>query len=125
MYQLIQTAPLRWPDPKKHGISISEQAKDLISRLLEKDRKKRLGQKGDLDEVLGHEFFKGVDHDALLKRMVKAEFIPTVDESGINNFDEDITRQMAEESIIPQEAMAKIKQAEENFNDFGFSQHKE
>jgi len=43
MYQLIQQAPLRWPDPVKHKISVSDNAKDLISKLLNKDRKKRLG----------------------------------------------------------------------------------
>jgi serine/threonine protein kinase len=61
MYQLIQQAPLRWPDPAKHGITITEDAKDLISTLLHKDRKQRLGHKSDVDEVLAHPFFKGLD----------------------------------------------------------------
>jgi hypothetical protein len=43
MYHLIQQAPLRWPDPVKHQINISEDAKDLITMLLSKDRKTRLG----------------------------------------------------------------------------------
>jgi hypothetical protein len=52
---------LRWPDPVKHQINVSEDAKDLITLLLSKDRKTRLGQKGDADEVLAHRFFKGID----------------------------------------------------------------
>ncbi len=33
MYYLIQHAPIRWPDKEKHGISVSEEAKDLITRV--------------------------------------------------------------------------------------------
>ena len=43
MYYFIQHAPIRWPDKEKHGLSVSEEAKSLISGLLEKDRKHRLG----------------------------------------------------------------------------------
>lgn len=97
----------------------------MISKLLEKDRKKRLGQKGDVDEIMGHDFFKGVDKDALLARSMKAEFIPTVDDSGINNFDAEITGQLPEESVIDQNVMKKIREAEASFDNFGFSSQKE
>ena len=43
MYLLIQQAPLKWPDPVRHKIMVSDEAKDLITMLLQKDRKKRLG----------------------------------------------------------------------------------
>ena len=33
MYYFIQHAPIRWPDREKHGLSVSEEAKDLISRV--------------------------------------------------------------------------------------------
>ena len=121
MYQLIQQAPLRWPDPVKHGIHVSEEAKDLITSLLMKDRKKRLGQKGDCDEVLAHPFFSGLDMDKLLEREIKAEFCPQIDNTGLNNFDSDITQEKPEESHVPAEVLEKIKKAEDNFKDFGFS----
>lgn len=120
MYVLIQQAPLRWPDPVKHGITVSEAAKDLISRLLEKDRKKRLGQKGGVDEILAHEFFKGVNFDDIITKKVKAEFIPEVDKSGLNNFDEEITRSQAAESLVDKDLLAKIKGQEESFKEHGF-----
>ena len=88
MYQLIQQAPLRWPDPVKHKINVSDDAKDLITKLLLKDRKERLGQKGDADEVLGHKFFQGMDLKKLLDRKLPADFIP--DENYIKNFDSEI-----------------------------------
>ena len=52
----------------KHKIHVSDTAKDLITRLLHKDRKKRLGQTGDVDEILNHPFFEGVDTKALLEK---------------------------------------------------------
>ena len=48
MYHLIQNAPVRWPEQARHGISVSDEARDLISKMLEKDRKKRLGSDNDV-----------------------------------------------------------------------------
>ena len=33
MYYLIQHAPIRWPERAKHGIEVSANAKDLISKV--------------------------------------------------------------------------------------------
>lgn len=33
MYFLIQNAPIRWPDRARHGIDVSPEAQDLISRV--------------------------------------------------------------------------------------------
>lgn len=99
---------MRWPDPVKHGITVSEEAKDLITQLLKKDRKQRLGQKQDVDEVLSHPFFKGLDMDKLLARQIKAEFQPTIDGTGLNNFDAEITNAKPEESHVPAEIIEKI-----------------
>ena len=52
----IPPAPAFLPPPTR-----TLHAKDLITLLLSKDRKTRLGQKGDADEVLAHRFFKGID----------------------------------------------------------------
>ena len=62
----------------------------MITKLLLKDRKYRMGQKNDADEVLAHKFFEGIDFKLLLERKLPAEFIPTLDASGLNNFDSDI-----------------------------------
>jgi hypothetical protein len=55
--------------------------------LLQKDRKKRLGQKSDVKEIIAHPFFNGLDFDKLNDKKIVPKFIPTVDESGLNNFD--------------------------------------
>lgn len=55
-------------------------------------------------------------------RQLKAEFIPTIDKTGLNNFDEEITKENAEESMVPAEVVAKIEKNEDNFKEFGFSE---
>jgi hypothetical protein len=57
-------------------------------------------------EVLSHPFFKDrIDIEALLKKQLKAEFIPTVDSTGVNNFEAAIVNEKPEESMIPADAM--------------------
>jgi serine/threonine protein kinase len=53
---LIKTKPVFFPDPLKHCISFSEPLKDLVNKLLDKDKTKRLGAKGG-EEVLEHPWF--------------------------------------------------------------------
>jgi hypothetical protein len=43
MFMNIESAPIRWPDQTKHGISVSALAQDLILSLLNRDRRERLG----------------------------------------------------------------------------------
>ena len=74
MYFLIKESQVNFPDPVKHGIEVSPQAKDLIKKLLGKNRKKRLGQTRDLAEILEHPFFKGLDMDALLKKKLQPPY---------------------------------------------------
>jgi hypothetical protein len=54
------------------GFKLSNEAKDLIIKLLEKDKTKRLGSKGDIDEILTHPFFFGLD----IKKLLSKELIP-------------------------------------------------
>lgn len=61
MYYLIQHAPIRWPEKAKHGIEVSANARDLISKMLVKDRRDRLGQNNDMDDILMHPFFADLD----------------------------------------------------------------
>lgn len=61
MFLNIENAPIRWPDLNKHGIGISEVAKDLITKLLNRNRFQRLGKIGGVDEVLSHPFFAEID----------------------------------------------------------------
>jgi len=50
---------------------------------------------------LGHKFFAGFDFEALKAKKIVPKFIPTIDESGLNNFDTEITGEKPDESVVP------------------------
>ena len=58
---------------------MSEELKDIITKLLERNPNTRLGSKQDIDEVKAHPFFKGINWDALYNRTLQAEYKPTID----------------------------------------------
>jgi|EP00927_Polykrikos_kofoidii_P067026 protein kinase A/protein kinase X len=54
-------------------------AKDLIKRLLTHDRAKRFGcLKHGADDIKKHKWYKGMDWDCLINRMVRPPFVPGV-----------------------------------------------
>ena len=75
MGKLIKTGKILFPDPIKHKIDMTEELKDFISRLLERDPSKRLGVNG-VKEVKNHKWFDGFDFTKLMKKLLDAPFIP-------------------------------------------------
>jgi serine/threonine protein kinase len=76
MFLNIEKAQLRWPDPDVHKITVSPEAKDLISKLLVKDRMQRLGQRNDATEILNHPFFQEIDLERLFNKELSAPLVP-------------------------------------------------
>jgi len=76
MYDLIEKFPVKFPDPVKHKICMSDDAKDLITKLLIKNPKDRLGSEGDVEEVLKHPWFSDIDFEKLLNKQLVPDFIP-------------------------------------------------
>jgi len=58
MYYLIENGPIRWPTKDKHGFEVSEESQDLINKLLNKDKTKRLGKVNGVDDIITHPWFK-------------------------------------------------------------------
>lgn len=56
MYHFIKESKVNFPDPERHKIFITPECKDLILRLLDKNKRTRLGVNG-IDEILAHEWF--------------------------------------------------------------------
>lgn len=52
---------------------------------------------------MAHPFFKEMNFDKLIKRELVAEFIPKVENEGLNNFDLDIINSNADETVITKE----------------------
>ena len=68
MYFLIETGAIRWPSIPVHGFEISQSSIDLISKLLIKDKKLRLGRENDLEDIISHEWFSTIDTEKLMER---------------------------------------------------------
>ena len=66
MYDLIKSKPVFFPDAKKHGIAMSDDCKDFISKCLAKNPKDRLGSQKGLEEIVSHPWFKSISVDALM-----------------------------------------------------------
>jgi len=58
---------------------MSDELKDLITKLLDKNQKTRLGSNGDADELVNHPWFKGFDWELLMKKDMVAPFKPDMD----------------------------------------------
>ena len=85
-----------------------------------KDRKDRLGQANDVDDILGHPWFKDIDMKDLLAKKIKSPYLPKIENQGdLQNFDEEVTAQSMEESILPEEAVNTIIDSKDAFKDFG------
>ena len=77
MYNQIMRKNVIFPDPLRHDISMSDECKDFISMLLDKNPNNRLGTQNDVEEVLAHPWLKSHDDsEAILKKKVKAPFKP-------------------------------------------------
>ncbi|KHJ84466.1 protein kinase domain protein [Oesophagostomum dentatum] len=84
--------------------NVSDAANDIISKLLKKNEKERLGFKMDFKEIRDHPFFLPVNWDKLLRRQVRAPFIPRIEsEIDLRNISEDFVKmKINPASLIPQ-----------------------
>lgn len=114
------TKPVYFPEFQKHGIAMSEQCIDFIKQCLNKDPNKRIGAKGDVDEIISHPWFADVDIHSLLSKKLVPEFKPTLSSNplDVTNFDKMFTSDEAVHSFIPQKAINTIKKAGDVFKQF-------
>ena len=62
-----------------------------------------------------------MNFDKLIKRELVAEFIPKVENEGLNNFDAEITSSSAAETIVTKKQQEAVNLKQDQFNEFGFS----
>jgi serum/glucocorticoid-regulated kinase 2 len=119
MFELIEIGELKFPktikiDGNTKPLKVSEEAKNLITKLLEKNPGSRLGRTG-LNEIKSHPFFGNLNFDHIKMKKLKAPFKPTVSEDDLAcNFDEEYTSMTTDESPVG----GWISEYQEWFNDF-------
>jgi microtubule-associated serine/threonine kinase len=83
MFYLIITEDIEWPQEEEW--QVREDAKDLITQLLQHNPLNRLGV-GGAQEVKDHFYFDGLDWESILRQ--KAEFVPDLeDDEDTSYFD--------------------------------------
>ncbi|KAJ6255356.1 non-specific serine/threonine protein kinase [Anaeramoeba flamelloides] len=112
LYKKILYAELKLP------FFLRDDAKDLITKLLNRDKENRFGANG-AEEIKNHEFFEGVDWDKLYNKEYKPEFIPKIKEiDDITNFDDEFTNEEAVDSLPQESAVGKL--TEKDFKGFTY-----
>ena len=115
MYEMIQTSAVKFPK----RINLSDDAKDIIQKLLEKNPKKRLGAQKGIEEIKNHPFFAKIDFNLVEQKKLEAPFIPEVEnDTDVQNFDEEFTNEEVGMSYIPKKNMEMIKKNQGMFKDF-------
>lgn len=82
--RLIREGKLIFPEAR-HNIPMSDELKDIITKLLDKDPATRLGSNGDADEIVNHPWFAGFNWESLLKKQMEAPFTPDPNVYGNRN----------------------------------------
>lgn len=116
MYELILYSALKFP-PR---IVISNETKDLITKLLDKNPATRLGSKDGFNELKNHAFFKQINLELVLQKRVNSPFKPSfIDKYDIQHFSREFTGQNPERvSIITSKNQELIKVNQDKFKDF-------
>ena len=65
MFNLIERKQIVFPD-ERYGVEISEDCRDFISKLLDKNPNTRLGATNSVDEVMSHPWLSEIDVDLML-----------------------------------------------------------
>uniref|UniRef100_A0A668AUK3 protein kinase C n=1 Tax=Myripristis murdjan TaxID=586833 RepID=A0A668AUK3_9TELE len=101
---------------------LSPDATSLIHKLLQKNPEERLGAgEQDATEVKRHNFFQGVDWDALLAKRVKPPFLPAIKApQDVSNFDEEFTR-LKPVLSLPKTPCFLTTEQQQIFADFDYS----
>ena len=104
MYEMLVGKPLfnfnninininEYKKPLQLSAGFSDEAKDLITKLLDLDPKKRIGAgPNGVEDLKKHPYFKGIDWKELENKNVKAPFVPDLNgETDLKYFDKMFT----------------------------------
>lgn len=120
MYHMIMYSKLTFPRSDKYVIS--DAAKDLISRMLERKISDRMcSGPGGASELKRSAFFANLDFNKVNSKGYKPEFVPPAarSDNDVRNFDADFTSEVAADSLVTS-VMSETMRDKSNFEDFTF-----
>lgn len=78
--ELIRKGHIIFPNAERHGIPMTEELKDLIRKLLDRDQKKRLGSINDADDIVNHPWFADMNWEKLMAKEIPSPFMPDMEQ---------------------------------------------
>jgi len=98
MYERITRAPLTFPS------DMSNEAKSLLTGLLQRDPKRRLGSNKGMADFKDHPFFASIDWVALYEKKIKPPFIPNTTEGTLStdNVDDEFKQEAPQDTPATQ-----------------------
>lgn len=83
--EIINKKELKFPK----NFYISDELKNLVEKLLEKNFEERLGSDGDIDKIKNHDFFKNFNFEDLINKKMESPYKPSFGNNlKNNNFEE-------------------------------------
>jgi len=111
MYDRIVRAPLTFPK------DMSPEAKSLLTGLLQRDPRQRLGSTNGMQDFKDHPFFRGIDWVALYEKKITPPFIPQTSDgaASTDNVDDEFKMEKVKDTPV---TSSNLKDA---FNMDGFT----
>ena len=98
-FNRVKNQKVIFPDPKQYKIKYSPEMKDLIEKLLDKNRTTRIGSNGDALEILNHKLFKNLDRNDLFQKKINPPLKPAITDIRLK-FEETKKEQAQKETYI-------------------------
>jgi len=117
MYEKIKNGKLLFPP------NLSDECKDLITKLLVRDPKRRLGFENDVEDVTRHPFFSKLDLPKLLAKEIEPKYKPKVKAvDDTSNFDTMFLNEAVVDSHVAAPTLNSNK--DDGFGNFTFVANK-
>ncbi|XP_059473344.1 serine/threonine-protein kinase Sgk1-like isoform X2 [Neocloeon triangulifer] len=113
--------------PLKLRTTVSDNARDILARLLQKEPQNRLGGgKADVQDIIKHPFYKSINWDDLLNKKIPPPFNPNVKGSmDLKNIDPEFTKEPVSSSVGRSQngavLSASVKEADSAFEGFSYA----
>ena len=93
----------------------------MINSLLAKKKEKRLGAENGIEDIFNHEFFAGLDIEALKAKTLTPPYKPEIAEGELKYFDQRLVKGPEEEigfSTVPISGQQQIQKGQSDFKQF-------
>lgn len=102
MYKNIAFGKVRFPRD-----TLSQEGRNFVKGLLNRNPKHRLGATGDAEELKRHAFFGDIDWDLLTKKLITPPFKPKLkSETDVSYFDPEFTTALDQNGSLNERAAA-------------------